>query len=574
MVCAFAMTVVLAWPGNWGRLVGLLRGESFWRGYPSSYWRAEMQEWIKQWKTGPPPPSPIEQWVLRLRLPFSLSRDRRRELAPIWLMEDDPASVPVLRELARDADTEVSAHAVTALRVLREDGRSGLPELRAALHHPSPTTRLIAAEGVWDLTHEADDLAPLLVALLDNRDHDVRWRAAANLKRIGPAAEIAVPPVLQTLETIKRRSREGTLDEVILLRSLVALGPEGQRPALPEVLKLLERALQAVQVRSLDSAAPTDWNALHHGEWAIKILVEIGPSATEAIPLLTEAMKVPYWCPHAARALHRIDPQNEDPRILDALVRIVQVNASYESAPAAEVLGEMGDTAKFALPHLLKLLNAKDSNFVFGTATGTSSLHFTVAKAIWRIDHRAVVVLPTILEEFRNPPWHTHQAYARQPLVELLQEIGPPAKAAVPDLMTDLVDARPQPGYEALTRWEDRENARQMKRDYAKYRAAVTQALGAIGPEAKSAIPALLAALQDESPSVRTAVAEALHNIDPTLSFGLPSVQSSGEAWWSRPAYAATTAILVMAFVVWWVRRKRRQMRLPTTASTRVISLS
>ena len=51
-----------------------------------------------------------------------------------------------------------------------------------------------------------------------------------------------------------------------------------------------------------------------------------------------------------------------------------------------------------------------------------------------------------------------------------------------------------------------------MTRD-AVYRASFAQALGAIGPEAKAAVPALREGLKDKDERVRTAAAEALKKI-------------------------------------------------------------
>jgi HEAT repeat protein len=43
----------------------------------------------------------------------------------------------------------------------------------------------------------------------------------------------------------------------------------------------------------------------------------------------------------------------------------------------------------------------------------------------------------------------------------------------------------------------------------------VAGVLGSIGPDARSALPALRAALQDKEPTVRAAVEHALQKIDP-----------------------------------------------------------
>jgi HEAT repeat protein len=47
----------------------------------------------------------------------------------------------------------------------------------------------------------------------------------------------------------------------------------------------------------------------------------------------------------------------------------------------------------------------------------------------------------------------------------------------------------------------------------ATYRASFAQALGAIGPDAKAAVPALREGLKDKDEKVRTAAAEALKKI-------------------------------------------------------------
>jgi HEAT repeat protein len=55
-------------------------------------------------------------------------------------------------------------------------------------------------------------------------------------------------------------------------------------------------------------------------------------------------------------------------------------------------------------------------------------------------------------------------------------------------------------------------------------RAVTAEALGKIGPEAKTAIPVLMALLKDKDRDVRCAAADALGRIGPEAKTGIPSL--------------------------------------------------
>jgi HEAT repeat protein len=564
-----ALAAVLVFPGNWARIAGVVRGENFWRTRPTSYWRAEMQDWIQLQKTGWTPTF-IEQWMMRFRIPVP---NPQRALAPIWLMEDDPSSVPVLRDLARDADQEVSAHAVTALRVLREDGRAGLPELRGALNHPAPMTRLIAVEGVWDLTHEADQLIPVLVELLRDPDQNVRLRVQDNLQRIGPAAKVAVPAVVHALHNSEPADGGITVWHAYLVHTLMRLGREGQQAAQPYLLKLLRNGIQAgLEPSGAGSNSQLKDVLLQWAQSAALWLGEIGPAAAEAIPPLTEALSVPRLRPSAALALHRIDPNKQDALILGPLIETLRdTTVDAPRGEAAQVLGQMGDAAEPAVPALSQIITDKSIRSYFSGPTGASTLHLSAAEAVWRITHQADHVMPTILEEFRGPNDRRPNVYLRQPIVRLIEEMGPVAKAAVQDLIADLT-YRDHPDLfpVGLTAWDIRENVRERIRTEDKYCAAVARALGAIGPDAKAAIPALLTALRDHSPAVRQAAAAALGKIDPNLNIDpATTTRFVNGAWWKGPIYilVAVLAIVLVAASSWFLLRCRRRSRAHVRAS-------
>jgi hypothetical protein len=82
-------------------------------------------------------------------------------------------------------------------------------------------------------------------------------------------------------------------------------------------------------------------------------------------------------------------------------------------------------------------------------------------------------------------------------------EKGAPSPAQI-DTLLKLKD------YQALTGL--------MKHVNPQVRISVAQKVGAVGPQARAMVPALVAALKDPHPEVRKAAAEALHKIDPVAA--------------------------------------------------------
>jgi hypothetical protein len=99
---------------------GWLRGEAFYQGRPTSWWRAELNRWEQQFWGGGPNILPAIRWV-RHRTGFEAWLDGKLGVAnpldgaaPDWL-RGDPAAEAVLRELANDP-----------LEPVRNNARAGL----------------------------------------------------------------------------------------------------------------------------------------------------------------------------------------------------------------------------------------------------------------------------------------------------------------------------------------------------------------------------------------------------------------------------------------------------------------
>jgi len=99
---------------------GWLRGEAFYQGRPTSWWRTELNRWERQLWGGGPNILPAERWV-RHKTGFEAWFDRRmggadqhEEAAPAWLRAD-PAAEMVLRALANDPLERVQYNARAGL---------------------------------------------------------------------------------------------------------------------------------------------------------------------------------------------------------------------------------------------------------------------------------------------------------------------------------------------------------------------------------------------------------------------------------------------------------------------------
>ena len=177
----------------------------------------------------------------------------------------------------------------------------------------------------------------------------------------------------------------------------------------------------------------------------------------------------------AASSIWRIT--GETNQTLPVLTAALSGGGLWADVQAAVALGEMGRSAELALPALREELGSSKRR-------NTEELFkVRVAEAIWRIDSKADVVLPTLVQEMHSR--------VQGEVFEALGTLGAAARPAIPELLIAL-----------------------QGEDY-KARKSAADALGVIGSDAKEAVPTLIRALGDEFISVRLSAAEALTRIDP-----------------------------------------------------------
>ena len=303
--------------------------------------------------------------------------------------------------------------------------------------------------------------------------------AIQNLSRMGPAAKTAVPELVKALDTDDKRKA------VFVAWAIGAVGPHA-KDAVPALIRALEKPF---------AVKNSKWQFNPHGfvAWA---LGRIGPDAKAAVPAL-------------AKALHGED--------------------LWARRPAAWALAQMGADAGPATDALIKAL-------AYGSGGAWSAVYnaqFHAAEALANVGTPAVPALVTALGA-KGAPTRRGAALA-------LGKIGRTATDAVPKLAALVKDKDRLVRIEAATalgRIDPDAGARHAvpllgDEDYG-VRHAAAKALGACGPAARGAIPALTKVLHDERLEVRRAVFEALGRIGPEAVPALSQALTDQTDGWMR----------------------------------------
>lgn len=318
--------------------------------------------------------------------------------------------------------------------------------------------RHVAFEAVVSFGPEAKPAVPVLIEMLADKYRGDRDFAAWLLGRIGPPAKDAVPALITLLKDDSTEVQETAVN------ALGAIGPEA-RTALPALLQLLKDEQAWYKARQA----------------AARMAAEISPEAPEVLTGLTAAL-----------------------RAENSLVRKAAVDA----------LGQLGPKAKDAVPDLRRAYRYRH-------------LQSHVIYALGRIGPAAITTLIELFEVEEADKQKSQVAYA-------LAGNAEQAKAAVPLLLKALKGEDMELRLEAaraLWRIEKHSNAvptlveimeetdsgNRAVHGWGSYRYRAVVLLEEIGPDAKSALPALRRALKDKDESVQYAAARAIEKIDAKL---------------------------------------------------------
>ncbi len=285
------------------------------------------------------------------------------------------SAVPLLLALARDKKTKVglqqNAMADLARSALRSVGDAAAPALIQAIRDGDELQRDTAMAVLNALSEQV--LLPVLIALLNDRDSDVRSRAALGLARRGPSAKEAITPLLKLLDD---------QEPAVVRHAAVALRRIGCDPALlPKVdpgphlgvrrvrRTSVKRKMQIasgsplVRIgRGTDALAPLLSRLAHESEdvrWnAARVVTEIVSENKEAMAIGL-ADKAPELTLAAARAVSLAYTQQadesaiqrlcqwanrQDPFLRHAAVLALGCTVSSDTQVIRVLIGALGDS--------------------------------------------------------------------------------------------------------------------------------------------------------------------------------------------------------------------------------------
>jgi HEAT repeat protein len=425
---------------------------------------------------------------------------------------DRKVTIPLVVKLLEDADPNVAMRAMSAIT---EAGTEAVPALTAALTHPE--ARYWACIALSEIGPPAKDAVPGLIKVLADEQPQIRLQATIALAEIGPLAKSAVLDLTKLL---------GDKSEPVRNAAVFALGRIGDKNAAAAIAKIdkpaddylhtlctwalarmnpEDKQQQAAAVDLLAAKlGDKDRNAAH---MAARGIAELEPAAEVIRPAME-------------KLLAGADAETAD-RIFTALASLgtkimpLAINALKDSSPARreramQVLAKVGPEAATAVPELVKIIQNPDAKhkiealFVIGAIGPKASA--AVPAAVAALSHTDVQVQQTA-------------AFA-------LGKIGPEAKEAVTPLKKlaassdDLVKLTAiwallqiGPRSEDLVKMALPLLTAGLKSTQELVRIEAAISLGEIGKGAASALPALQAAANDSSSSVREAATEAIKKI-------------------------------------------------------------
>ena len=267
-----------------------------------------------------------------------------RRYATKKLAKMGPRAAPAVSKLLKALDDKDLFVRIGATRALGKIGPKSVPGLRRTLKHPKPRVRRAVCDALAEIgTKSLPALGDLITLLGKDTSRDVRTGAAKAIGNMGALAAKAVPTLIKSLK-----------DKELPVRSfsVVALGKIG-----PKAKKAVLPLCKAFKAK---------------GEWPLVrryIIVAIGKiksKPTAAIPLLVSALKNDKTVSEAAIAIGRFGAfaSNTAGALLKALKKQAFNKDWGPRYSIYKALGQIGPSAKIAIPTLKKMLVREKKSFL------------------------------------------------------------------------------------------------------------------------------------------------------------------------------------------------------------------
>jgi HEAT repeat protein len=430
----------------------------------------------------------------------------RRQAALALAAVGPPAeeTVPILGKTLHDPNANVRLAAIGALQAIGPDSARALDDLLASLKDKVPSVRRASAAALAVIVPQADPrqieaAVPVVAAALQDTDPEVRRRAAIALGTIGPRAEAATAALGETSRTAQ---------EPVRREAAIALGRVGGK-AVAELTRNLEHDDVAVRSQAAEG------------------LQLLGYKARPAFTALTRALddKDPGVRARAAASTRACDPEPKD--VLPVLKQAVEGKADGPGRMWATTwLGEIAvgvdkEQAKQAVSLLTTALADENAEVRRQAAFALGNVGAEATVALKGLQDRvndadAAVRLQVAIALGKIDP----QA-AREAIPVLLKALTQKASRGGPPFNQDVATALAaigavEPLLEALEKGADEGTV-----------AGVTFALVRMGPRAKGAFKHLQGALQHRDAGVRQRSADAMQAILPDPKEAVPVLVES-----------------------------------------------
>jgi hypothetical protein len=215
----FVAASILVPPVRW-RLLGWSKGEAFYQGRPTTYWREQVRVYTERMaeleRRGAPGSVPIPP------APWSGVWDLFRQPDPIDVLGvglglgyvgqsgvpiPDPAQAVVLCELVDDDDDAIASYAIGILKEMGPECKIAVPALVKLLSHPRIERRREAGLALAVIEPAGPDAVPAPIRALEEDDAPLNSFAACALKAIGSPAREAVPVLVRVMQSERAGQR-------------------------------------------------------------------------------------------------------------------------------------------------------------------------------------------------------------------------------------------------------------------------------------------------------------------------------------------------------------------------------
>lgn len=433
------------------------------------------------------------------------------------------AAEPTVADLVKQlsgSEAQARYRATDELANHGEAAKDAVPALIKALGDSDPKLRFRAARALGAIGPVAQESGLQLVARLKDEDALVRAHSAHALGNIGAVNDAVVPELAHTLADADPNVRRSAI------RAIQKIKP-GPDVMLPLVSKLLEDDNPSVVLHALqsmaeagDRALPVIIGALDNQKsryWACVVLAELGPAAKSAAPALAKVLS------------------DEDPE---------------ERMQALIALGEIGPAAKEVVPQIAKSLQDKQGSVAYGAAfalgkIGDKSANAALEKEVVDNDKFLAMISAWALAMI-NPDDVQISDRAAEMLIAGTTDEKPVVRTAAVRGLAELHDKHPEAIRALVIALKDPEPevmggslqglislgpdaVPELTKALADkdLQVAAAAALGQIGMDATSAIPAIIAQLPGEDPGYRREAHFALAAMGPAAAAAVPELIKS-----------------------------------------------